>query len=145
MDGTTWFAWLFFGIWALVGLVFVLVAWILRRVRLRRAERCTACVTGTVVELEYRHRGEQGGAYYPVVEFPVNGQKHRVRSSCGSRPARYAAGDSVTVRYDPENPDRFELEGDRVLALLERVFLFVGLGCVLIGSLVAYGVSWLRR
>ena len=141
MDGTVGFTWLFFGIWALVGRVFVLVAWILRRVRLRRAERCTACASGTVVELEYRHWKKQGGAYYPVVEFPVDGQIHRVRSNCGSRPARYAAGEAVTVRYDPEDPDRFELEGDHVLALLERVFLFVGLGCVLIGSLVAYGVS----
>ena len=144
MDELAWFAWLFFGIWASVGLVFVWVAWILRRVRLRRAERCTMCVSGTVVELAYRHRPKQGGVYDPVVEFPVNGRMYRARLNCGSRPARYAAGDSVTVRYDPENPDRFELEGDRVWVILERVFLFVGLGCVLIGSLVAYGASRMR-
>ena len=140
MSDLTMFCWMFFGIWALVGAIFVAVALILRRVRQRRLEKCTMSATGTVVELRCR-RSRNGGAYYPVVEFEAAGKPVRVCSNYGSSPARYAQGQRVSVRYDADETARFYIEGDRTARILETVFLFVGLGCVLIGSLVAGIVS----
>lgn len=134
------FSVMFFGVWAFVGAVFLLITLILRKLRLSKEQKCTMTVPATVVELAY-HRNQSGGAYYPVVEFAVNGESVRVKSGSGSRPARYEQGQRVTVCYDPDKPKRFYIEGDGTLALLEKIFLFIGLGCILIGSLVSYFVT----
>lgn len=140
MDEMEMFSIIFFGVWALVGAVFLLVTLILRKVRLSKAEKCTMSAPATVVELAY-HRNQSGGAYYPVLEFAVNGEIVRVKSGSGSRPARYQQGQRVTVCYDPDKPRRFYIQGDRMLALLEKIFLFAGLGCMLIGSFVSYIIT----
>ena len=139
MDRTA-LSWMFFAIWALVGVVFIGVSLLLRRVRLRKAERCTLCVPGTVVELAYR-RSKNGGMYYPVVEYAVGGKKVRARASTGRNPARYRMGEGVRVCCDPDAPEYFCIEGDTTMALLEKVFLFVGLACILIGSIAAYAIT----
>lgn len=141
MEEMAWLPWLFFGVWTCIGGVFLLVAWFMRRARLRKLERCVMTAPGVVVAMAYRRGNEYGGSYHPVVEFSANGRVLRVSSNYGSTPARYAEGERVVVRYDPEKPSRFYLEGDPVPVLLERIFLFVGLGCVLIGSLVAFFVG----
>ena len=140
MNDLTMFCWMFFGIWSLVGVIFVAVALILRRARRRKAERCTMSATGVVVELRHR-RGRNGSAYYPVGELEAAGKPVRLYSNYGSSPARYAQGQRVLVYYDADNPACFYIDGDRTAHILETVFLFVGMGCVLIGSLVACLVS----
>jgi len=134
------FSVIFFGTWAFVGAVFLLVALILWKVRTRKEQQCTEAVSGVVAELAY-HRSQSGGVYCPVVEYTANGEKLRVKSGSDSRPARYAEGQQVLVYYDPDKPKRFYIEGDRTLPLLEKIFLFSGLACILIGSFVSYIVS----
>ncbi len=141
MEEMEWLPWLFFGVWTSIGVVFLLVVGFMRRARMRRMEQCVMVASGVVVAMEYHRSGGHGGSHHPVVEFSANGQVLRVYSSYGSTPPRYAEGERVTVHYDPAKPSRFYLEGDSVPVLLERIFLFVGLGCVLIGSLVALFVS----
>lgn len=137
MDDMTLFSLIFFGVWALVGLVFLIVSLILRRVRIRRIERCTMSAPGVIVDMRYRS-SQKGGSYHPVVEFHVQGRPVHVESAIGSRPSRFVQGERVLVHFDPERPARFYIDGDNTVVILERVFLFVGLGCILIGSLVAY-------
>ena len=140
MESMELFSVIFFSTWAVVGAAFLLTALILWKVRTRREQLCTETALGIVVELAY-YRNQSGGSYCPVVEFAAKGETLRVRSGSGSRPARYAVGQAVEVHYDPDRPKRFYIEGDRTLALLEKIFLFSGLACILIGSFVSYIVS----
>lgn len=129
------FAGLFFGVWTLVGVVFIIVSVCMGAFRRKKAEQCTDCVTGTVVDVRLR-RSQNGGSYHPVVEYMANGEMQHVESLTGRRPAKYRAGERVLVYFDPEKPRRFYIEGDGTAALLEKIFLLVGLGCILIGCIV---------
>ena len=131
------FSMMFFAIWAVVGVVFLIVALITRRVNRTQMERCTRSVTGTVIGLEY-YRNQNGGAYYPVIEFDAGGKAVRVRSRVGSNPPKYEAGEQVAVNFDPDKPERFYIGEGRTERFLEKVFLLVGLACLLVGSLVAH-------
>lgn len=133
------FSLLFFGVWTFIGAVFLLIVLILYRIRRTKSERCTLRVPAEVAEV-VRYRNQSGGTYYPVLEYRVNGTVLRVKSNWGSRPAKYEKGQRVTVCCDPEKPKSFYIEEDRSPVLLEKIFLFIGLGCILIGSIVGYVV-----
>ncbi len=64
-------------------------------------------VNGEVVRLERsKDRGRYGYTYAPVFSFTsMDGVTHTVTSDVGSSPAGFDTGDSVTVRYDPANPE----------------------------------------
>ncbi len=60
---------------------------------------------GTIVELIERE-GEDGPYFYPVFTFTDDaGATQKIYSSHGSFPPRHKVGDSVTVLYDPADPE----------------------------------------
>ena len=72
--------------------------------RARRGEKVTATVEGTV-------RSRDGGAY--VLAFTTAGGSHRLHYPKPARGKSFAVGDTVTLYYDPENPEKMYVEGDR--------------------------------
>ena len=132
----------FFGVWALVGVAFLSVALILRRVNRNKMQRCTRTAAGTVVEVVYRRRGNgERGAYHPVVEYAVDGEIFRMHSGARHNPPQYQGGESVNVHYDPEQPEYFYIGDNGTAHVLEKVFLLAGLVCILLGSLIAYAAA----
>lgn len=68
--------------------------------------------TGTVVDLT-REMTTPGstGVYCPVVDFTLpSGEKITFTSDYGTRPASHKVGQSVTVRYDPDDPQKAEVD-----------------------------------
>src|SRR3989304_2922501 len=76
----------------------------------RKMESRVAAV-GTVVELTRQVTASaRASIICPVVEFTASsGEKIRFTSDFGSLPASHKTGQSVTLRYDPVDPQKAEI------------------------------------
>jgi hypothetical protein len=95
--------------------------------------------SATVVSLHWR--GHPADAF-PVLRFHLpGGELVEAESSWGSRPARLKEGDRVEILYDPRDPTRVRLPGEKAAGAFLMVALtlaglgFLGLG-VLLGLLL---------
>lgn len=94
----------------------------MRRKKLQKTgERVTARVVGVV-------QGREGDAY--VLEFETAGGSHRLHYPKAAKGKGFAAGESVTLYYDPEDPEKMYVEGDR--SVLGAEALYFGLAVVLL-------------
>ena len=80
----------------------------------------TRQTTGTVVALDRHDLRNSRPTYAPVFTYAVAGQTYRVTSELATSPASFSVGESVTVRYDPANPQagRIDSFANRWLLLL---------------------------
>lgn len=87
---------------------------------------------GTVVELIPRTStnsdGKRSRLFYPLIEFEFNGDPVRFQANSGSNPSAFQPGDSVSVIYDPDRPDRASLHSFWGVWL--ATVLLVGIGIV---------------
>jgi hypothetical protein len=96
---------------------------------------------GTIIALTENREGDEV-SYFPIVKFQTSsGREVTFQSEMGSSSEAGRIGDTVEVRYRPDQPDVAEIEAFMSLwgltllfGLLGVVFLFLGLG-ILIGSL----------
>lgn len=105
--------------------------------RVNREVTAPGSVVDTVVQQEY---GDNRGFSYPVVAFTDrDGANHTVQVSEGSSPPEWAAGDTVTVRYDPSYPEGARIESwtsDLLLWLLPGITGITGTAFLLAVLLV---------
>ena len=95
---------------------------VLARRRLRqKGEKVAARVAGTA-------QGRDGTAY--VLEFETAGGSHRLHYPKAAKGKGFAVGESVTLYYDPEDPEKMYVEGDR--SVLGAEALYFGLAVVLL-------------
>jgi hypothetical protein len=68
---------------------------------------------GTVVALTERtstsNSGRRSTAWYPTVEYTVDGRRYSFESSGGTNPPSYDEGDTVPVAYDPSDPSEAQI------------------------------------
>lgn len=65
----------------------------------------------TITKLTERPGHDSGTVYYPVFRFQDGkGQAHEIDSSSGQYPPAYKVGDTVTVLYQPEQPENAKLD-----------------------------------
>jgi len=103
-------------------------------------------VDGEVVRMERsKDRDRYGFTYAPVFEFTVaDGKGYTVTSDAGSSSPGFAEGESVKMRYEPENP-----ENARIHTLFQTwgatlMGAFGGVFCLIWGWLVLrrFGANW---
>ena len=106
-----------------VGIMFYMgLRSVLARRRLReKGEKVAARVAGTV-------QSRDGTAY--VLEFETAGGSHRLHYPKAARGKGFEAGESVTLYYDPEAPEKMYVEGDR--SVLGAEVLYFCLAVVLL-------------
>jgi hypothetical protein len=88
--------------------------------------------SGIVSEVSLRHYAD-GNSYCPVVHFRVRGQVYTHYSDICSWPASYEQGQEVRLWYDPNDPQRVQLDDFVGNWLLPLIFggvglLFIGIG-----------------
>lgn len=109
----------------------------------RKAESQGKAV-GTVVELVSRATASgRSNMLCPVVEFTASsGEKIKFTSEFGSRPAGHKIGQSVTVGYDPVEPQKAEIDSTTTRWLVPLIYVFMGLiaCCLAVSFLVFYGL-----
>jgi uncharacterized protein DUF3592 len=95
------------GIFGLVGVVMLGVGMALA-ISTAAFQASAERTDGTVVALTERtstsSSGRRSSAWYPTVEYTVDGRRYSFDSSVGANPPAYAEGDTVPVAYDPADP-----------------------------------------
>lgn len=108
------------------------VAGLLLAVRTWVFLRGATTVQGRVVELA-PSSGENGTVYSPVVEYATPAGTHRVTSDSRSSHPRAKVGQPMSVKYDPDRPDRGKIARPLDLWGLAGLFGFLGLTFVVVG------------
>ncbi len=145
MDWELQFIVIFTGVWCLVGAVFLAIGIGMGRSRARREERLRDRADGVILEMirhtESRHDGETTTSWRPLVEFDCEGRRISLEGDAVGR-KKYYEGQRVRVRFDPDDPSVFCIEGDDPIRLLSRIFTAVGAACIVIGLAAAVVVHW---
>ncbi len=140
MSSTILFAYIFGGIWCGVGIIFFMIGFFMKRSQKKKERECTAITTGIVVDMKrgHRHLSESGAVlhYYPVFEYSAGGQIYRIDSRIGFAKPKLSVGQSVTIYYDAETPEKYYAQEYRFGKNLGSIFLGVGSGCFLVGAVV---------
>ncbi|PFG39069.1 uncharacterized protein DUF3592 [Georgenia soli] len=129
-----------------VGAVFALVAAGVNHFLVTRMERlCTAVTDGSVVRIV-----RSSDMYYPVIRYEVadrvydrrkqvtvnKGTTFRVGARThGHVDVGYDVGEQVRVRYDPDRPTRWFIEGDTQTRTFVKIFGLVGALFLSLGAL----------
>lgn len=75
-----------------------------------KLENNGSTTTGTVIEMEESSTNEGGCCVYsPVVQFQVNGQTYTFDGGNASDPPAYRVGETVSVIYDPNDPNTAQI------------------------------------
>ena len=99
-----------------------------------RSRKCSAETVGTVTgrESQRRRSGSRKHrrstvAYYPVVEFEANGQVITGTADISSsNPNKYADGSSLSIRYNPEDPQEFMVKNKSAMdSLIPAIFMIL--------------------
>ena len=88
-----------------------------RRSLCAKGEKVAATVSGTV-------QSRDGAAY--VLEFSTAGGSHRLQYPKPARGKSFATGSTVTLYYDPDDPEKMYVEGDRSVLGAEILYAVLG-------------------
>ena len=102
----------------LVGIVIVLLGFLSIRKGSQKKNRCTASASAVIVEVQ-TEKDEAGSenthkkfTYTPIYEFVVNGNTIRKNGGIYSHNKReFRVGDTATVKYNPDKPEEFLVNG----------------------------------
>ncbi len=141
MEDKMLFIAIFSGIFCGIGLIFLMVSWIITAVIADRKKNCTSKAVGTVTDLvrstNYHDRNSHARGFHPVVQYTTDkGETLSVTSAVSTNPPKYKVGDIVNVKYDPNKPQKFYIDGDNTINIVKIVFLCVGSGLIVLGLLV---------
>ena len=92
-----------------------------------RGEKVKATVEGIV-------QSRDGAAY--VLAFATAGGSHRLQYPKPAKAKAFATGSTVTLYYDPEDPEKMYVEGDR--SVLGAEVLYFCLAVVLLALMVSF-------
>ncbi len=99
----------------------------------------SATVEGMVVYVNKRYdRQDTAGRhpiYFPVVTFQVNGRQFKIEALKGWEKATNV-GESLEVRYNPENPDESSLGGFNIPGVKPQVFFVLGALLAIVSTLL---------
>ena len=99
----------------------------LRRRLTTKGEKVEARIIGMV-------ESKDGEAY--VLEFETAGGSHRLHYTKAAKGKGFASGETVTLYYDPEDPEKMYVEGDR--SVLGAEILYFCLAVVLLALMVSF-------
>ena len=91
-----------------------------RRRLCTQGQKVTATVEGTV-------RSRDGGAY--VLAFTTSHRLHYPKPAHGKS---FAVGDTVTLYYDPDDPEKMYVEGDRATLGAEVLYTVIGVALLVL-------------
>ena len=123
-----------FAAYLLVGIVIVLLGFLSIRKGSQKKNRCTAAASAVIVEVQ-AEKDEAGSenthkkyTYTPIYEFVAGGNTIRKNGGIYSHDKKdFNVGDMVAVKYNPDNPDEFLVNGKSGGKVLGIALLLFGL------------------
>ena len=132
---------IFGGVGLLLSLVAVLMAWNIHRKTTPEVQ-----VQGVVTQLMIGEYENGDTFYFPVVEFPLpDGTRQTVQMDEGSSTMDYEPGQSVTVRYLPDQPEEARIESFSSTALRWLGPILIGLVGAGFFAMTAFAWKVFRR
>jgi hypothetical protein len=109
--------------------------------RLRSFLAGAVSTQGQVIDLVSSSTSEGGTTHYPRVAFTdADGKRHSFQHEVGSNPPAFEVGESVPVRYDPDDPERAKIA--KALSLWTEPVLVAAIGTgLLLAGLVVVATS----
>lgn len=108
-------------------IIFILGAVLMFYMALRsRVQRHKLCTKGQKVSARVAGlaQSRDGAAY--VLAFATAGGSHRLQYPKPAKAKAFAAGSTVTLYYDPEDPEKMYVEGDHSVLGAEVLYAVVG-------------------
>jgi hypothetical protein len=130
-----------YGICFVVGLAMLIPSYIVIRRRLQFLQTATAAASGVVVENIWTTGAtRQDGCYCPRIRFQTtDGHEIDFVSDSGNNPASYSVGESVSLLYDPQHPEKASINSFTSLWLLPILLGILGVGCTVPGIIFLVG------
>ena len=134
----------------ITGFVIMALGFWMRSRYIKLAESCTAQTTGTVTDFSVEkstsvEEDEDGYksthtsvAYYPIFEYSAGGRSVTKKGSTGSVKPKFKKGQSVTVRYNPNNVEQFVVAEDKGAANFGVYFMIFGALVIVIGVVIVF-------
>lgn len=121
-----------FGLFALFGLIVLVVGIGLLAQRLSDKKRCTEQVPAVVVDLERRvSRGSKKSVTYaPVFEYEYRGNTYQYVSPISSKRPDYERGERVTLMIDPNDPNAAYVSDKTAMMF---IIICLGFGVIFVG------------
>ena len=121
---------------AAVGVVLMLAA-VFMFLRTRRFLRTAVSVQGVVFDLIASYSSEGGTSYKPAIRFGRldGGGVGEFMGRIGTNPPRYAVGQVVGVKYDPQRPSNASIDSATNIWLVPGVLAAVGLALLVFGGI----------
>lgn len=95
----------------LAGALFMLIGILTIRKGARKNDHCTAAASAVIVEVQKR-KDDDSYTYTPVYEFTAGGITVRKSGDIYStNRKKFRVGDSAAVRYNPDKPEEFLVNG----------------------------------
>lgn len=83
---------------------------------------------GTIVDNTYQSTSENGGAYYPIIEFkPLDGPTTRFTDGIGSLPPDYEVGETIEILYNPQDVRQARINSWKRLWFAPTLLIAIGL------------------
>lgn len=140
MNEAMLFVVIFSGVWGLVGLIFLIIGLVMKKVRKRKEINCTCKVFGKVKDIARRQTYSNNGyssTMHPVFEYNIGGLTYIKESQVGSSQSKYAIGQDVEIFYNPDNPHEYYVVGEKLTKILGNIFSVVGGICIFIAVISA--------
>ncbi len=119
-----------------IGLVFGGLAWFFLA-QTRRFLRTAVDATGTIIDLIESSGSEGGTTYSAVVRFQTaDGREIQWTESMASNPPPGQRGDTLGMKYDPENPQRARIAKASRLWFMPALFGGLGVLFFIIGVIL---------
>ena len=113
-----------------IGIVCIVIGIFIMVTHFTNKAKQTAETTATIVrvdsEVETDTDGLETRYYYPVIEYKVDDKtyENRLPDSGSSNSTEYKVGDSVTITYNPENPNELSKKGS-IGGLIGGIFFII--------------------
>ena len=79
----------------------------------KKKKICTGSITAIVVDFDRVPSSNSWDMLYPIYDYTVNGQEYKMRSKIGKTKWNFKTGDTIEVRYNPENPKIMYVPSDK--------------------------------
>lgn len=135
MNGVYWFILAF-------GVLFCVIAAGLLGSQKRKTGRCSEKTTGTVVGYVPMRGGVTNDditteMWHPVFEYYASGRHIKKTGAVGSVKKKYDIGEQVEVFFDPDEPEKFYIAGERAGRLLSVIFAAIGVLAIVVAVVLS--------
>ncbi|MCC8107143.1 MAG: DUF3592 domain-containing protein [Clostridiales bacterium] len=140
MSDTQFITGFFCLILGVLAVVFLIASVLIARSGKRKTKECTVPVIAEIIEIQKRRMdldadGPRTYSWFPKYRFFWNGKNMEIFDNTGHREGYQQVGDRRTLYVNPDKPEDFYAEGDKMTRALILVFRMVGI--VLLVALVA--------